>query len=454
MPAFPTNSCRIDENSSGGEDDYVVDASALPSIGCSALFVTGTMAHAGSISLGATHWTLGEMSGEAATRPYFVIAPGTSLIEMSNSTGNNFQPNGWTLHDVQLDALVSGSWLFFDNMTAHTLTLVAGTSLVTGEEVLSPIATNSIACSGTELAPIVISGAGGTLRLSAALQPSCTWVTVSDTIASGALPFMADANSTDGGGNQGWCFGGACPDGTWTPTPTLTPTPAPTNTPTISTTTCCNVTGGITCIDATVGAGPFGSLEQCQATLDGFFCAGGGACNPGTHQCVGGDHVGEACGIATDYNGEANCSPEGDFGGACPAAIPTATPTSAGPSATPTATPAPCTYSAQRAKALQPTCETRSLSGTGSVEVVSAPSIHRQLYVVSVASSTTAATTGALTIGGVELWPFDAAGAAVFPPYNGAESPLCGDDGAGQPLILSQTGSGTVDVTVCYAIAE
>ncbi len=230
---------------------------------------------------------------------------------------------------INRNVVVKGNWFGVDPSTG---------ALATND-------TNGILVTGDGITNVAIGGSGNSRNLIAAskyaginIEADASGVTVSDNLV-GVAPGggqddaycnCAGIDDCTGEGlsppakSQIWDQNDATLSGNTvgdcaTPTPTVTATPTdtpgPTSTPEpVLTDTCCAVTGPVSCIDATVGAGPFGDISQCQAVLDGFF--------------------GPGVATATTYNGTSNCVPEGDTSGSCPAMASTATPT-----ATPTPTP-------------------------------------------------------------------------------------------------------------------
>lgn len=273
-----------------------------------------------TLNLGASQITISSGSYGGSTDETITVNPGTSKIILDN--GGSVYPHDFPLWDVQFVA----SPVNFGFINAHDVTVNAGVSL---DFTIGHIQANSLICVGTEQSPVVLQNTGtpenSYLRLTQ--QSACEHATVSNIICDGAVPCLA-RDSTDGGGNIGWCFGdaNACPATTWTPTvtPTNTGTPTVTGTPTAAPTIpkrCCQLADGTaanpshpgsTCVDnGSMNNGAYWAyFPSCQAlasqlstsvTTDGYS---GGECSvPG--------------------NRDSACTPSG---GGAPASTATVTP--------------------------------------------------------------------------------------------------------------------------------
>lgn len=158
----------------------------------------------------------------------FTIVPGTSTVICN---GGSIAPHGQPLYDIS----ITGSCNFGRVESAHDVTIAAGATLNL-EACCSPAryyAFNSLI--GTAGTTFGTWNPGGLApRLIATQQVNITGFTVTGINCQGTVPCLADATSTDGGGNTNWCFGAGCSNATYTPTvtPTETPTVTPTTTPT------------------------------------------------------------------------------------------------------------------------------------------------------------------------------------------------------------------------------
>lgn len=259
-----------------------------------------------TLNLGTSQITISSGSYGGSTEETITVNPGTSKIILDN--GGSAYPHDFPLWDVQFAATPVN----FGFINAHEVTINAGVSL---DFTIGHITANSLTCVGTEQNPVVLQNTGtpenSYLRLTQ--QSACEHATVSNIICDGAVPCLA-RDSTDGGGNIGWCFGdsNACPATTWTPTvtPTNTGTPTVTGTPTTTPTIqprCCQLADGTaanpshpgsTCVDNGViggGGANWQYFANCQAlasalstsvTINGYS---GGECSvPGDRdsQCV------------------------------------------------------------------------------------------------------------------------------------------------------------------------
>ena len=216
--------------------------------------------------------------GGTTTQTITTGGGGTSTLTM---LGGNIAPHAFPLHNVVLDGANT-----IGNLVAGLVTITPNSTVSLG---IGYIQAPTITCAGTGGQPIVITSDHvpefgmqkgvmhpGTLVV-------CEHTTVTNIGCDTTIPCIA-RNSTDGGGNVGWCFGDvmACPAVTWTPTPapqTPTNTNTPTNTP--DDPACCQLADGTaaghpgsTCVDNVWSIGV--SLPSIQwiggcEVLAGFF---------------------------------------------------------------------------------------------------------------------------------------------------------------------------------------
>ena len=284
------------------------------------------------LSLGDSIVTLtGALGG--ATQYTITVNYGTSKIRFVQQAGA--APHNFPYYDLwfEIDNTSSVGWL----NARHVLHVAPGAGL---DLSIGHVQAATVECSGTVEAPIVLSNNGnGTPAFdvgyvaSEVAQVVCDHATITGVYCTGIVPCIA-RNSTDGGGNTGWCFGDeqSCPAVTWTPTstPTRTPTQTPTDTPTPEppqASRCCQLTdlsgfghAGSTCVDNAVMAGwnsGWQYVESCAALAS----------------------MGSTTVETDGYESGNLCNPEGDMDGVCVAGGPTATSTPAGPTNTPTPTP-------------------------------------------------------------------------------------------------------------------
>ncbi len=190
------------------------------------------------ITMGSGTWTLSGTGTvwDVSTATGLTLTGGTSTIVISDtsSSSKTFAGGGQTYGSLSATASGSGAVIIQGSNTFTDFTINAPKTITFTASTTQTIS-GTLSCTGTSGNVITInSSSGGSAGIlsKASGTVSCDYLSLSDSTATGGATFNAGSNSTNGGGNSGWSFGGLAGGGGGgggsgsNPVPTPTPTPS------------------------------------------------------------------------------------------------------------------------------------------------------------------------------------------------------------------------------------